>query len=137
MKKAMSIVISLGVLMLGSVMTASAATALIRIDVPFAFNAGGVALPAGSYVVDMGVDRGVGSHVVLRVADGSDAIFVPTTCSNWVGTGSFGVSFTRYGETYFLSKIMDGDLEAKLPKTRAEKELATNGAGTTIALLVR
>jgi hypothetical protein len=135
MKKAMLFVIAVSALVMGSVMTAAAAPAPLRVNIPFAFNVGDVSLPAGTYVVVMGDTNGMSSHVILRTADGSDAYFIHISPSTRIKSEAFGLSFSCYGDTYFLSKVIDGGVEASILKSGAEKRLAATTARTLIATL--
>ncbi len=137
MKKAMLIVITVGALVLGTVLTAAAATAPIRVDIPFAFQAGAASLPAGTYILELGGSKGLTSHLILRKADGTDAYYVPVTPSSQLSAEEFRLSFSRYGDTYFLSTVVDGGVQATLVKSKAERQLASNAARKTLVAAVR
>ena len=101
--------------------TVSAATdKLMTVNVPFAFLVGKSLMPAGGYEV-----LGATNAIWIRSSDGanvSNSITfsdrekkVPNNCA---------LVFTRYGDDYFLSKVLiEGRQNAKaLPKSRREME---------------
>jgi hypothetical protein len=146
MKKALVVLFSLGVVILGSVIGASAGTtAKLIANIPFAFHAGNQLMPAGEYVFDMDGVGGfcaTGSNLVIRSRDGADARILHVLTRGESSKGSaYTVTFTRYGNTYFLSKVQNGAIEAGLPKTNKEKELSVtalsgSGGGSRIVIAV-
>jgi hypothetical protein len=137
MKKAMLIVMTVGALILVTGLMAAAATAPIRVNIPFAFQAGAASLPAGTYVVELGGGKGLNSHIILHMADGSDTFFVPVSPATQMSPQSFRLLFSRYGDTYFLSKVVDGGVETTLMKSDAEKKLASTAATKTLVAALR
>ena len=105
---------------------ASAARAQERIEakVPFGFIVQGVRLPAGSYAVTEDPNTGV-----CRIAssDGRLAIFVMTTAASDDRPGDKPeLRFQRFGDQYFLSRVMAADGEEReivLTRRIMEREL--------------
>jgi hypothetical protein len=76
----------------------------IRIDVPFAFEVGDVAMPAGSYEIYQPHETGA---VIIRATSGSGA--VATIVAPIGQGGGSNASFVHTGGKYFLSSISLGD----------------------------
>ena len=100
------------------------AQTLLRANIPFEFQMGETAFPAGDYVFNYSahllvVHQEQGDHTTAM------ALTIPASRTKAPETGI--VEFTRYGDAYFLAKIWtpassDG---GALPKTSREKELAS------------
>jgi hypothetical protein len=98
------------------------------VNIPFAFYSGEQILPAGEYLFempDLGRSSATGSIVAVRTRDGSVCVYLQ---ANPAGKNSGGsacqVTFAKYGDSYFLSKVQNNDIESNLPKTRSEKTTA-------------
>jgi hypothetical protein len=118
---------------LGSI--AYAGTAPVRVNIPFAFHAGDAVLPAGEYVLeDMYTN-----NMKVRSLSGSDSVFVCINrASKLDNVPAFSVSFHRYGDSYFLASLDNGEYKASVLKTSAEKKLADSSLkGTVIASLLK
>jgi hypothetical protein len=108
-----------------------AATPIVRaqepllVNIPFAFTAGSVALPAGEYRVEkMALDSSI---LLIRSTDGSAAKMVPTNAADANGTQTQSkLVFHRYGNRYFLSQVwVAGHSRGReIPKSAKEKEQA-------------
>ena len=101
--------------------TASAATdKLMTVNVPFAFLVGKSLMPAGEYEV-LGSTGAIwirswnGANVTNAITFSDQEKKAPDHCA---------LVFTRYGDDYFLSKVLiEGQQNAKvLPKSRREIE---------------
>ncbi len=112
------VALALGLLMFSSV-SASAAGG-VKANVPFAFHAGTVMLPAGEYVFSMGWH----SDLVVTYSSGSHACILPMVREQNLASAGYRVIFTKYGDEYFLSEVRSRDFHGNLPKTQAEKMLA-------------
>ena len=119
----------------------AAQTIKVTADVPFDFMVAGRALPAGDYRVsaDSGATSGVrvwgGNAGVLALAN-------RTTSNPMERTGQALLIFHRYGEQYFLARIVDGYLDTgvEIPTSRTEKELSKTASlekFETVAVLAR
>ena len=106
--------------------TASAADfeKLMTVNVPFAFEVGKDTLPAGAYEI-LGLS---GRNVMwIKSQNGAKVGFastIPTRESKY--TDNSALVFTRYGDNYFLSKVLlAGQHDSKvLRKSQREIELA-------------
>ena len=95
----------------------------LKTTVPFDFNVGTQALPAGQYTLD----RGPASRtMMIRSDDGRGAaIVLAQPMFSVVARDAGKLVFHRYGSTYFLSEVWSsGNDGQKLPTTNPERELA-------------
>jgi hypothetical protein len=76
----------------------------IQIDVPFTFQVGNVAMPAGSYEIYQPHETGA---VIIRAVGGSGAVATVVAPMS-EGAGS-KASFVHSGGKYFLSSVSLGD----------------------------
>jgi hypothetical protein len=119
----------------------AAQTIKVTADVPFDFMVAGRALPAGDYRVS--ADPAAMSGVRVRGGNsGVLALANRTTSSPEERTGQALLIFHRYGEQYFLSRIVDGYLDTgvEIPTSRIEKELSKTASTEnfeTVAILAR
>ncbi len=94
-------------------------------NIPFEFSVGKSVLPAGHYTFDSEVAPGV---LRVRSADWKTTIVIITNGAFSRNRSEEGkIVFNRYGDSYFLSKVMyhsGGGRE--LQKTAREKEMAAN-----------
>ena len=109
-------------------------------SVPFEFMVGGQSMPSGDYTVAR-----VGGTDQIKVSDGN------ASALSWASnaspspqerTGQALLIFHRYGDQYFLSRIVDGSRDAgmELPISRTEKELSKTASlekFETVAVLAR
>jgi len=111
-------------------------------DIPFAFTAGNVTLPAGEYRVQK-LD-GNSAVLLIRCSDASAAAMVITNAAQAKELQSQSkLIFKRYDNRYFLSQVWTaGSIRGRqLPKSSQEKELAqsarleTKGEITLVARL--
>jgi hypothetical protein len=134
MRKALVVLIALCAVTFGLAMGASArpdTTYSVSVKIPFGFYAGDQWMPAGKYFIDMSAFPGFANGSLLRVSsqDGSICQYLLTMRidGNMADT-DYHVTFTKYGESYFLAKVTNGDLGAQAAKSRAEKRLASEHA---------
>jgi len=112
-----------------------AQTTIMKANIPFDFQVGKTAMPAGQYDVNCS-----GRVLTLRERTKHQAAIVlmlPASRTHSSDTGA--LEFTRYGDTYFFARVWTpNSLEGgRLLKTAREKELANRGGGiqpTEIAL---
>ncbi len=136
MKKKSTLIFALCVVTLASSVALSAGPAPdMKVSIPFAFYAGRQAMPAGEYRIEMAGRNGAaatGSMVAIRSQDGSVChLLLAATVGSRENSAS-RLTFTRYGTTYFLSRVQSGIVESSLPVTRAEREYLltyTKGSG--------
>ena len=109
------------VVLLGAPLWAQSA-GTITANIPFEFVAGKNTLPAGTYTIE-----NEGSFLRIVSADRLHKVVVmPMSVERPQRSGASQLSFTRYGNTYFLSQVWNkqrnnGHL---LPRTAQERELA-------------
>lgn len=129
MKRLLIVLFCLSALISGLSISASAQPQMgMWIKVPFAFHAGDRLMPAGKYLFEMPKMGGFATGTMLRVIslDGSECQHLLSQRINGVITDNdYHVTFTKYGETYFLNKVRNGDLGAALARSRAEKRVAS------------
>ena len=105
--------------------TASAQSMPMRANIPFDFAVGDRHLDKGEYIVR--VESGV---VQLRSTKGSGAFSLSQAASPGKSQTGNVLEFRRYGDAYFLSKLLWADGVAReLPKTRSEIEIARKYPG--------
>jgi hypothetical protein len=133
------ITVMLGLAFIAAAQTMRAQEPLL-VNIPFAFTAGKMALPAGEYLVEK---SSMGSATLLiQRTDRSAAEFVPSIAAqgNAPQTQSKLV-FHRYGNRYFLSKVwIAGYLQGReLPQTKQEKEqaVASNKTADQVTIVAR
>jgi len=133
----------LSILAVTFVLTAAlpAQTLKLRASVPFEFMLAGRSMPAGDYSVDAGSNP----MGVVRVSTGNEGVYflaIRDTASQKEPTGQSLLLFHRYGDRYFLSRLVDGSLNTgvEIPTSGIEKELsktASLGKFEMVAVLAR
>lgn len=125
MKKQVLTAVALLSLLVTLAMSSFANSGRILVDIPFAFTAGKVALPAGKYVVEQ--TSSMGGVLLIRDTQSKDQAFVTVMSGD---TGKMAPSkatlvFHRYGDTYFLSQIWEqgSTIVNEIPKSSAERDL--------------
>ena len=101
------------------------------VDVPFAFDVDGQALPAGHYIV-------AAQNDVIRIFNSqASGLYVPTHAATRTASDGSKLVFHRYGESYFLSAIwVTGNTSGReLFRSRAEREAATHRAEMELAVV--
>jgi hypothetical protein len=95
---------------------------LVRVDIPFAFSAGGVHLPAGQYHISHPGDP---YFVLIEKDDGRARALVYVHPAATASSESTKLVFNRYGDQYFLSQVLtEPDRQVhQCFKCRREKEL--------------
>jgi len=103
----------------------------VVVDVPFAFNAGGQALPAGHYIV-----AAVGDNIKIFNSQ-TTGFYVPTHSAMRTASDGTKLVFHRYGDTYFLSAVwVAGNTTGReMFRSRAERELAARNAEMQLAVV--
>jgi hypothetical protein len=105
----------------------------VTANVPFSFYMASSAMPQGSYKVD---ELAHGAIVCMHSKDTVKSV----TTHEIVGKKQAEPArlvFHRYGQTYFLAEIWNGDTSVgqALAASQREKELASNGATPTLAVI--
>ena len=115
----------------------------VMMNIPFSFYTGGQLMPPGKYIFDMPRfgNGAVGSLVRVTTPDGTQCMNVFSQVVNAPkADNEYHVTFTKYGEQYFLSKVRNGSFGASIPTSRAEKAVAgeyrkTTGTVSTVELV--
>ena len=129
MKSRAFAVLAVAVVGVALALPAAAQTLVLKANVRFEFNLAGKAMPAGAYVFQM--DAG---SPVLRVRNFDAEVSVlslgvqPPTVGR--RTGDARLTFNRYGDTYFLSTVVNGHTGVgfEAPITKGERELARSAS---------
>jgi len=126
-KNIMVLTVVVGLALASALYLNAMASTVLRVNVPFAFQVGKTALPAGTYIVEMERTGGVsplGSGVLVRTPDGRIQVRVTTMPGNYGTKSAASVTFSRYGNFYYLSAVQAYGLGRQLYKSKAEKEVA-------------
>ena len=125
MKKQVLTAVALLSLLVTLVMSGYANSGRILVDIPFAFTAGKVTLPAGKYVVEQ--TSMIGNVLRIRAVEGKGQTYLNTMSNDTarMAQSKAQLVFHRYGDTYFLSQIWEpgSTVVQELPKSAAEREL--------------
>ena len=109
------------------------------VSVPFGFELADRSLPAGDYRVSTG-PRGI---VWIRTADLKTTLSVTAHAAQSAKAPVYGLTFNRYDDRYFLSKVwMGGSNGQEIPRSRAEHEqvrarLVAKAAPQVVTILAR
>src|SRR5262245_11956630 len=93
----------------------------VKANIPFDFMVGGEQLPAGKYTVAMGVAR---SGLTCRNWKTTQAAISITQEYEVRADSKPRLVFHRYGNQYFLAKVITYSKGIDLPKSKAEREAA-------------
>ena len=110
----------------------------IAVTIPFAFNAGREAMPAGEYTV-----RVVGDGVLSLVAESGDhaLMLARDESTGESGDGVSSLVFACYGTERFLTEVRSGwdGTRLRVAKTKSEERLAKAAAtpGTVLVIAAR
>ena len=113
----------------------------VLVNIPFAFTAGQMTLPAGEYRVRNMVQAP--AALLIQRTDGSASTFVMSNGVEANGPQTQSrLIFRRYGESYFLSQVwMEGHARGReVPPSAKEKEqalLARNQAPDQVTIVAR
>jgi len=117
-----------GILALAFLATTQVARAqdALLVNIPFAFTAGKMTLPAGQYRIQKAADTS--SALLIQRTDRTAAGLVISrpVDTNWKQAGQSKAVFHRYGERYFLSQVWraGNSRGRQLPESAKEKEQA-------------
>jgi hypothetical protein len=132
MKSRVTSLLSIGIA-LAAVATVQAQDKTVTANVPFSFYMGGSAMPQGAYSVD---EFWHGAVVCMRSKDTIKSVTTHEIAGKKLAEPARLV-FHRYGQSYFLAEICNGDnsVGQALAVSQREKELAGNGAAPTLAVI--
>jgi len=119
-----------------------AQTLRITSSVPFEFMVAGRSMVAGDYTFGNLGSNGIGAIKVLGNNSSLVLLGNGTIASQKERAGQPLLIFHRYGDQYFLSRIVDGsrNFVVELPTSRTEKELSKTASLAkfeTVAVLAR
>lgn len=107
--------------------SAQANTLATKIKVDFDFNVGNRQLPAGEYRIKFLNNETSQKLLIISSTDGkTNAIIGGLTSPNTAKTEPGAVTFTQYGDRYFISRVNIGDPAStqEVIKSRAERDAA-------------
>ena len=136
MKKSIFAIAILVGLFVAAVAGPAQAQQSFRVQVPFAFVANAVTLPAGEYDIQRQANGGV-ALLILSKNSGPSAIVMTNAIQSKDWQPETCLVFHRYGNRYFLSQVWTaGDRRGReIYKSPAEKELAKNETPSEVTLL--
>lgn len=121
---------------LAALALAAVPVTLMTAKIPFDFHVGNKTFPAGTYTVSRASSPGV---VILRNQQEPKQNVAAITNDQWqrIANEKATLEFRRYGDQYFLAKVMPAGLgtNLELQKSRSEREAAEgakNLAGRTV-----
>ncbi|HME08710.1 MAG TPA: hypothetical protein VKG25_16760 [Bryobacteraceae bacterium] len=99
---------------------AAMAQGIQHFTIPFGFNAGARSFAAGTYRVEE-----LSPHILRIEGDHSsyNVVVIPNGDEPWKGPGQARMSFQRYGQDYFLSRLSNQTHGCRVPPSVLEREL--------------
>jgi hypothetical protein len=132
-KLSFSILVLLLAGLLGSVTYAQDFRQLMSINIPFDFVVGNKSLPSGEYYV---LGSAGNSFIWIRDLQGKMVAITNTVPNRSPDrAANSALHFNRYGDTYFLHKVVVAglDIAKELSKSKREREVQLASAGAAIA----
>lgn len=120
-KQILSVVVTLSVIITLSVAVLAGLSRNLKATIPFDFMVNGKTLPAGEYVVEQGSNHHV---LVIRSWKTRQAAASITMECKANADGKPRLIFNRYGDQYFLAKVLSPTGGNELVKSKAEREAA-------------
>lgn len=120
-KQTLNVVVTLSMIITLAVAGFAALNRKVEANVPFDFMVNGKTLPAGQYTV---TPSGNGSTLIIRSAETKQAAAVITRACEASRDAKPQLIFHRYGNQYFLAKIVGATSGNELMKSEAEREAA-------------
>jgi hypothetical protein len=125
MKRALVALTAMSMILMGfSGVAAAQMKKLVWMKIPFPFYVGDQLLPAGQYSFQMPRIPGFPGGSIIRIQTKDNSVLQHSLSRRIDGVTSdaeLHITFNKYGETYFLSKVRNRDIGAQMPKSRAEK----------------
>ena len=130
----------LGIALVGlSAVAWASSAARLRVTVPFSFYANGRVVPAGNYIFEIGPaspNAASATSVVIRHTDGTAVAVILTMPGSDRSMSDDHLHFTRYDNTYVLSRVESLGFQANLTMSRIEKELMGQAKGMRGSTLI-
>lgn len=106
----------------------------VRVNVPFAFEAGKTTLPAGNYVIESST---FGGGISVWNADVNDTILLTTTpAGNPNAPKAPALIFEKLGDSYRLAEVrMAGSQAVAVPRTAKQALIANEQGKTTLVAI--
>ena len=104
----------------------------IHFTAPFGFTAGDKSFAAGEYRVQPVLPQ----VLAVRSVGQGPSLLIMTHAAQNGSQGKAAVTFNRYGDRYFLSRMSDSIHGWELAKSPAEKELIAKKASPTVVVAV-
>jgi hypothetical protein len=134
MKKQLSALLGLGLLLLAA--SAYAQTVNLKIEIPFSFTANGTKMPAGQYTIQgLGI---AGEALAIRNSEQkAETLVMGHRCESLTTSQQSKLVFHRYGDRYFLAQVWTAGNNAgrELPKSRQEVEVAQDYTPQNVVLV--
>ena len=114
----------------------------VTASVPFEFMVGESSMPAGDYTIGSVFPQTRSANHISNGNSGVVSLVISSSVNPNERTGQVFLFFHRYGDQYFLSRIVDGSRGSglELPVTRTEQELSKTAnleKFETVAVLAR
>ena len=105
-------------------------------NIPFTFQVGDKTMPAGDYSIQRAFSGEARVQLIRRTDSSAAAAVAPATLVDVRdGRSDPVLVFHKYGNSYFLFQIWTGEsMGLQLSKSKAEKELARESAGSEVAI---
>ncbi len=123
-KQILSIVVTLSVIATLSIAVFAGLSRKLEANIPFDFMVNGKTLPAGQYTVEQGSTQNV---IVIRNWETNQAAAAITHGCEASAGSKPQLIFRRYGDQYFLAKVLSHTSGNELMKSKAEREAAKAG----------
>lgn len=102
----------------------------VKADVPFAFHAGDLVLPAGTYLFTMD-DPELPDVLTIQSQDGKRHEFVITSVENELrAIDQTQLVFDQRGRNYFLAEVRPGGFDEARVLRRSERDVARKSDGS-------
>ena len=123
-KQILSIVVTLSVIVTLSVAVLAGLSRKLQANIPFDFTVNGKTLAAGQYTVEQGSTQNV---LVIRNWETKQAAAAITQGCGVGADSQPRLIFRRYGNQYFLAKVISDTSGNELMRSKAEREAAKAG----------
>jgi len=136
MKRRFFVVLAVAVMGATLALPLAAQSLVLTANVPFEFNLAGKVMPAGEYQFQMDVGSAVLRVRNLDAHAAAISLGAPASAS-WKRTNDASITFNRYGDTYFLSTVVNGYTGAgfRAPISKSERELARTASAQKYEIL--
>ena len=119
-KQILNVVVTLSVIATLSIAAIAGLSASLKANVPFTFMVNSKTLPAGHYTIEQGTQ----STLVIRNWETKQAIGAIAQKLEVRPGSKPQLVFRRYGNQYFLAKVVGDTSGSELPRSKAEHEAA-------------